>query len=214
MKDIVIIGAGGFGREVAWLIERINNVKSTWNNLGFIDDNLSENENIYDDLKIVSNIDTLLDCKKEIYVVCAVGNSKTRKIIIDKLIKNSNIKFATLIDPAVIMSKSVKIDEGCIICAGSILTVDIKIKRHSIINLSCTVGHDVILNEFTTVYPNVNISGNVNIGICCELGTGTKLIQGKNVGDNTIVGANSCVIKDIPSNVVAVGSPTRIAKYL
>lgn len=210
MKDLYIIGAGGFGREVAWLVERINKVTPTWNIKGFIDDNESLLHSMEDDYEVVGNCH-YLEGLDEVYAVCAVGNAQIRKKIIDKL-ANTNIKFATLIDPSVILSNRVEIGEGSIICAGTILTVDICIGKHVIINLDCTLGHDDIINDFVTIYPSVNASGNVEIGECSEVGTGAQIIQGKKIASNTIIGAGAVVVRDIEERGTYVGSPVRKIK--
>ena len=105
------------------------------------------------------------------------------------------------------MSNCVKIGEGSIVCAGTILTVNIYIGNHVIINLDCTVGHDANLKDFVTLYPSCNISGLVQIEECTEIGTGSQVIQGKNIGGNSIIGAGSVVIKDLGNNITAVGTP-------
>ena len=125
LRDLYIIGAGGFGREVAWLVERINEVNPTWNLKGFIDDNESLWGNVEGDYPVLGGCEYLKSLG-DVYAVCAVGSAKVRKIIIGR-IKESNVKFATLIDPSVLVSKRVEIGEGSIICAGTIITVDIKI---------------------------------------------------------------------------------------
>ncbi len=89
------------------------------------------------------------------------------------------MQFATIVDPSVILSKRVVIGEGTIICAGTIVTVDISIGKHVIINLDCTLGHDDVIEDFVTIYPSVNVSGNVRVGECSEIGTGVQIIQGK-----------------------------------
>lgn len=83
----------------------------------------------------------------------------------------------------------------------------------AIINLDTTVGHDAILDSFVTVYPGCNISGNVHIGQLCEIGTGTQVIQGLSIGDSTVVGADSVVIRDLPANCTAVGVPAKPVKF-
>jgi len=212
LRDLYIIGAGGFGREVAWLVERINEVNSTWNIKGFIDDNQSLHGTYEDDYLVVGGCDYLLDMSEDVWVVCAVGSARVRKIIIEKLSGNSNIKFATLIDPSVICSKRVSIGEGTIICAGTILTVDIAIGKHVIINLDCTLGHDDIIEDYVTIYPSVNVSGMVEVGCCTELGTGMKVIQGKTIGANCIVGAGAVVVRDIEEEGTYVGVPAKQVK--
>lgn len=207
MKDLYIIGAGGFGREVAWLVERINTVTPTWNIKGFIDDNESLWETTEDDYKVLGGCDYLKELR-DVYVVCAVGNVRTRELIIDK-IKNTDIQFATLIDPSVIKSDKVEIGEGSIICAGNIITVDVKIGNHVIINLDCTIGHDDVIHDYVTVYPSVNISGNVEVGKCSELGTGVQIIQGKKIAAYTVIGAGGVVVKDIEEKGTYVGIPAK-----
>lgn len=210
MKDLYIIGAGGFGREVAWLVERINSVQFTWNIKGFIDDNEKLIGTKQDDYEVVGNCDFLKKMNNA-YAVCAIGNAKIRKVIIDRF-RDSSVKFATIIDPSVILSNSVEVGEGTIICAGTIITVDVKIGNHVIINLDCTLGHDDIISDFVTIYPSVNVSGMVHVEECVELGTGTQIIQGKTIMNNIIVGAGSIVLDNLSENGVYVGGPARRIK--
>lgn len=212
LKDLYIIGAGGFGREVAWLVERINQVEATWNIKGFIDDNKSIQGHTEDGYPVLGGTDYLLNQQKEIWVICAVGSAKVRKSIIEKLQVNPNIRFATVIDPSVILSDRIKIGVGTIICAGTILTVDINVGNHVIINLDCTLGHDDVIEDFVTIYPSVNVSGNVLVETCAELGTGMQIIQGKKIGKESILGAGAVVVKDIPEKCTAVGSPARVIR--
>ncbi len=213
MKDLIIIGASGFGREVAWLVERINKVNPEWNLLGFIDDNEALKGTEINGYKVLGVCDNAAEYQNA-YFVCAVGSAKIRKSIIEKLSEIApNIKYATLIDPSVEMSDLVEIGEGTIICAHSILTVNIKIEKHVIINLDCTVGHDAVLYDYVTVYPSVNISGNVTIGEETELGTGMQIIQGIEVGSRTIIGAGAVVVKQIPDDCTAVGAPAKPIKF-
>ena len=184
MKDLYIIGAGGFGREVAWIVERINSIKPTWNLKGFIDDNETLWGSTEGEYHVFGGCE-YLSALEDVYAVCAVGSSNVRKKIIEKL-KDTSVKFATLVDPSVLYSNSVEIGEGAIVCAGTIITVDVNIGDHVIVNLDCTIGHDAVIDDFVTIYPSVNVSGNVLIGECSELGTGTQIIQGKKVISNTI----------------------------
>ncbi len=210
MEDLYIIGAGGFGREVAWLIERINKVKPTWNIVGFIDDNEKLWGNKEGHYKVCGGCEYLKE-QGNVFAVCAVGTAEIRKQIINKL-EGSHIRFATVVDPSVIFSDSVEIGAGTIICAGTILTVDIKIGNHVIINLDCTVGHDDIIEDFVTIYPSANLSGNVRVGRCSELGTGMQVIQGKTISSNTIIGAGAVVVKDCNESGTYVGNPARMIK--
>lgn len=209
MKDIVIVGSGGFGREVAWLIEEINKKKEIWNILGFIDDAKEIGETV-GKYQVIGNLNWLSD--KSVSAVCAIGDPLTRNKVITS-IDNKKIEYPVLIHPSVLLSDSIEIGEGTIICAGSILTVDIKIGEHVIINLDSTIGHDVILENFVTILPSVNISGGVKVEHFVSIGTNSSVIQNLTIGINSTIGAGSTVIRDISKNSVAVGTPAQIIKY-
>ena len=213
MKDLIIFGASGFGREVAWAVERLNKATPTWNLLGFMDDADDIQGTEINGYKVLGKT---VDVVKYVdaYFVVAVGTSRTReKIVSNMKTANPDIKFGTVIDPSVEISDLVTIGEGTIICAHTIITVNIEIGSHVIINLDCTIGHDAILNDFVTLYPSVNVSGFTNIGHAAELGTGMQIIQGKSVADYSIVGAGAVVVKDIPEKCTAVGSPAKPIKF-
>ena len=208
MNDLIIVGASGFGREVAWLVERINAKTHEWKLIGFLDDNPDVAGKTIDGYPVLGSCDKASDYP-EAYFVCAIGSSKIRKSVIEKLGK---VNFATLIDPSVLISDRVTVGEGTVICAGNIITVDIFIGKHVIVNLDCTIGHDAVLHDFVTLYPSVNVSGITEIGECSEIGTGAQIIQMKKIGSNTIVGAGAVVVKDIPDMCTVVGNPAKTIK--
>lgn len=213
MKELIIFGASGFGREVAWAVERINKVSPTWNLLGFIDDDESIQGSAINGYRVLGKTEDIRNYP-DAYFVCAVGASRVREKIVNNMKSvNPDVKFGTVIDPTVEMSDLVTIGEGTIICAHTIITVNIEIGSHVIINLDCTVGHDAVLKDFVTLYPSVNVSGITTIGHAAELGTGMQIIQGKAVGDYSIVGAGAVVVKDIPEKCTAVGSPAKPIKF-
>ncbi|PIC90892.1 transferase [Sporosarcina sp. P21c] len=210
MKDIVIVGAGGFGREVAWLIERINEVKAEWNLIGFVDDNEEIQGKEVNGYKVLGNIEWLNN--QELYVANAIGDPIVKKKVIERLNHSKNI-YPVLVDPNVICSDRVTLGEGSIICAGTIITVNIKVGNHVIVNLDCTIGHDAVLGDYSTILPSVNISGFANIGECVSIGTSSAVLPSVSIGENTIVGAGAVVVKDLPANCTAVGAPAKAIKY-
>ena len=212
MKDLVIIGAGDFGREIANVVERINSVRSEWKLLGFIDDNKEIQGKLIDGYKVIGTSEWLNAADEEIYAICSLGVASTRKKVIAKF-TNANIKWATLIDPDARLYRDSEIGKGSIICGGSILAINTKVHDHVIINLNCTLGHDDIVDDYCVINPGVNISGKVKLNKCVDMGTGAKAIQGLSVGSNTTVGAGAVVIKDLPENCVAVGAPAKPIKF-
>lgn len=212
-KKLVIVGAGGFGREILYQLLEVNRQTNMYEILGFIDDTPELQGKIINDFPVIGNDQWLIDYNSEIYAVICVGNSKARKKIVEKISVNRNVNFPTFIADNVRFSDKIKFGKGCIICLACILTVNITIGDFVIVNLDCTVGHDAVINDFVTLYPSVNVSGNVHIGRGTEIGTGSNLIQGKTVGENTIIGAGAVVIRDIPANCTAVGTPAIPIKF-
>lgn len=208
MNNIIIVGASGFGREVAWLIENSDN----WNVKGFVDDNKDLENKSVNDYPVLGTIDFLLNANEKTNVVVAIGNPQIRKKIVERLQSNKNISFPNIVDKDVIIDRTITLGFGNIICKGNILTTNIEIGNFNHINLSCTIGHDVQFHDYITVYPGVNISGNVIMNDCVEVGTGTKIIQGKKIVEKTVIGAGSVVVKDIVENGTYIGVPAKQMK--
>lgn len=212
MTDIIIVGAGGLGKDVQWLLERINEIEETWNILGYVDDGI-EAGSLVDDLPILGTVDYLLQYEKTVAVVVAVASAKVRRRIIEKLEQNDKLVFPNVIDPSAVLSKRIKMGKGIIVLAGNILSVDIQLGDFCIFNADCTIGHDVVMESYVTVYPSANVSGCVKICRETEIGTGCHIIQGINIGSSTIVGAGAVVIRELPSCCTAVGNPAKPIKY-
>jgi sugar O-acyltransferase (sialic acid O-acetyltransferase NeuD family) len=212
MKKIAIFGIGGFGREVLTLINHINGLSNQYQFIGFFDDAYSKGDYVLS-YEILGGVEDINNINEELAIVVAIGDPKTKKKIIEK-INNSNIYFPTLIHPSVIIGNvnSVKIGKGCIITAHCILTTEIVINDFVILNLACTVGHDTNIGEFSSFMPSVNISGEVLIRKNVYVGTGAKIINQLEIGENTIIGAGAVVSKSLPSNCTAVGVPAKPIK--
>ncbi len=190
----VIIGAGGFAREIKAGLG-LKDVKF------FVDDiYIDERENIFGLSK--------LDVKKHIAVI-AIGSPLEREKIMERL--PNNLEYFTYIDPrAIILDNDINIGKGSIICAGAILTTNINIGEHVIINLNVTIGHDTRISDFTTVSPGANISGNCSIGKSNYIGSNSCIREGISICDNVIIGLNAAVITNINESGVYMGIPAKI----
>ena len=210
MKNLIIIGTGGVGRETALIIEEINNISKEWNLLGFVDDNKNIHGKTINGYKVLGGSEYITDYKDEIYVVCGISNYKIKKSIIEK-IKNTNhmAKFPNIIHPSVKLNRTVEIGEGCIIYENTVITANIKIGNHVIISPKCGIGHDSILHDYVTLLWNVNISGNVVLEEGVTMGSGSTIIQGKKIEVGSFIGAGAVVIENIKPFKKAVGVPTR-----
>jgi sugar O-acyltransferase (sialic acid O-acetyltransferase NeuD family) len=210
LKELYIIGAGGLGKEVKSLIQNINAQIETYLLAGFIDDVVPVGTIIHN-LEVKGNIEFLNHIQKEIQVVIAIGDAKTKKQVFSKL-NSKFISYPTLIHPSSILQEKecIEIGEGSIISANCVLTTDIKIGKHVLLNLNCTIGHDVQINDFVSLMPAVNISGLVHIQKTTYIGTGAIILNGLEIGENAIIGAGAVVTKNIPKDVIAFGVPAKI----
>lgn len=211
-KKIAIYGAGGFAREVAWLIESCSDDKNLYEVACFIDDNPTSHGTLLNDIPVVS-LDVARSRFPQAQAVVAVGSPKVRQILTEKAI-NAGFEVATFIHPRVERSRWIEVGLGTIICAGCILTTNIIIKQHVQINLDCTIGHDVVIGEYTTMAPGVHISGWVHLGKRVYIGTGAVIINGTAgeplvIGDDAVIGAGACVTKSVQPGATVVGVPAR-----
>ncbi|MFA5670052.1 MAG: acetyltransferase [Balneolaceae bacterium] len=210
--NIAIFGAGGFGREVKMLLDQINEVEEQFNFIGYFDDGIEKGTEI-NGFSVLGGIQDLNSFDGELGIVFSLADPKLKKKILSSITKD-DILYPTLIHPSCYIGKdNVDIGEGCIICAGTIITVDINIGKHVILNLSCTVGHDTTIGDYSSFMPSVNISGEIEMGEGVYCGTGAKLINQLKIGEGTIIGAGGVVSKDLPANCTAVGVPAKPIKF-
>ncbi len=201
MKDLIIMGAGDLGKDVAWLVERINEKNSEWNLLGFTEKGDMKQFQGYP----VLGTDDVIENYEDVYVVCALANTAVRERIINTL--PSNARVATLIDPSAVIHRSAKIGEGSMIFAGAMVGIEAKVGKQCVILYNAAVNHDVELGDYTTVYPNATISGRCRIGKYCEIGTGASIIQHVSVCDNVRIGVGAAVFTNIKYPGTTVGNP-------
>lgn len=212
MKSVVIVGAGGFGREVLEIFKDQNRISRSWNILGFVDENKQLQEKTLNSYPVLGGLDWLREHNSDnLGCVVAIGMCETRKQVVERL-QEIGVNFYDAIHPSVIMSDSVKMGTDVIICAGSVLTVNITIGDHVHININSTIGHDAVIGSYCTINPIVAINGNNHLGEGVYVGTGATFIQEVSIGSWSTIGAGAVVIGDIPEKVTAVGVPAKVVK--
>ncbi|MEY4758176.1 MAG: hypothetical protein RJA34_3074, partial [Pseudomonadota bacterium] len=177
-QPIVIFGAGGFGREVLQLIHDINRANpaaTVWEPLGFVVDAAYVDDRLVNGLPIVGSPDWLVT-HPEVRIVLAVGAPAVRRRTVASWTSISPDRYATLVHPRAWVGDHVGIGHGSVICAGALITTNITIGQHVHVNIGCTIGHDAVLEDFVTLNPSVNISGNVRLGTGVDVGTRAALI--------------------------------------
>lgn len=210
LKKPIIIGSGGFGREIAQYINDINKINYEYQILGFVDDDISKKDCIFNGIKVLGNLDILNDLNKtdEIFVFCAIANPSVKQQMSQRINKYGN-KTINIIHPTAYLSPYISLGTNVLISPMCILTTNITIGDFVHLNPQCGIGHDTVIEDYSTLYWNVNTGGFVHIGSLTELGTKTFIKQGISIGNNVISGAGAVIVKDIKSNLIVKGVPAK-----
>lgn len=207
MKSLAIIGASGHGKVVADLAELLG-YKVTFFDDAYPAIQSNEHWPIAGDFDCLLKLPELYD-----YAIVAVGNNQVRNTLCIKLI-NKGFKLATLIHPSSVISNYAEVSAGSVIFANAVVNAFAQVGKYCIINTGAIVEHDCVIGNSVHLSPNVALAGGTKIGDFSWLGVGTVTKELIQIGDGTIIGANSTVIGNIPSSVIAVGTPAVINKYL
>ena len=204
-EPLLIYGAGGLGKEVLSLV----NATDRYEVKGFLDDGIQRGT-IIKGVKILGGYDELRSFDYPINLVLALG-SPSSKVDLLKKMDRSGVTFPILRHPSVILqdASAIEIGEGTILCAGSILTTDIRIGSHVLVNLNCTIGHGVTIGTASSLMPGVNVAGEVTIGSSALIGSGVNVINRVTIGDNSIVGMGAVVLRDVAMGATVAGIPAK-----
>lgn len=211
MIKLVVVGAGGCGREVLQLALHQNGVEPTWDILGFVDDNKNLKGAKINGLPVLGDIDWLAANAAGKYVVIALGEPELKKRVGERL-QGTGIRYATLIHPTAVIGEFVELGEGTMVCAGAVLTVNIKVGKHVIINVNCFIGHDAVIEDYVTLAICTNVMGEVTVGEGCYVASGVTIRNRVYIGPKTIIGLGSTVVGNLPGGIVALGCPAKVVR--
>ncbi|MCH8545308.1 MAG: acetyltransferase [Cryomorphaceae bacterium] len=195
MQNVVIYGAGGFGREVHSMLKA-----SSLGFHGFVDDKLDN---------VLGN-GHWLGRQSELHVILANGNSHERRRMYHNIQKAAH-HFPNVIHPNATLqdTSTIKLGKGIIITSGCTLTTSIVVGDFSILNLHTTVGHDVCIGQFVSIMPAVNLGGGVVVEDDVYIGTNATVLPFIRVGKGAVIGAGAVVTKDVPPGVTVKGIPAK-----
>lgn len=212
-ESLYIVGTGGFAREVAQLAFDLGK----WRIASFVSNNPEEYGQTLGGYPILAEHQFLTVFSRpedfparSVAVAVALGNPSAKKRVVEQLRQVPAFHFPSLIHPSVLIGNRVSNEEGCILCARSVLTVDIHLEAFVTINLACTIGHDVVIGRYASLMPGVHLSGYVRVGQEAYLGVGAAVLEHKTVGCRSVVGAQAMVRSDLPIDGTYVGVPARL----
>ncbi len=211
-QRIVVIGAGGFAREVKWLIEEIGRASPGPEFAGYVVSDLSRLGE-HDSRGEVLGDYGWLRANAGAFDALAIGigtPAARLKVSRELLPEFPAARWPALIHPTVRLDRaSAEIGPGVLLCAGVIGTVNVRLRAFSLVNLSCTIGHEADVGEGCVLNPTVNISGGVVLEEGVLVGTGAQVLQYLRVGKGATVGAGSVVTKPVEPGVTVVGMPAK-----
>ena len=206
MKDVIIVGAGGFGREVVQIINDNNKIKREYNILGFIDDNANALNGKKCNYAILDSISSHSP-KSECIYICAIANPLLKEKIMLQL-KQNGAKFESLIHHTASVSEYASLGEGLVAYPNSWIGAD-AIIGDFVTLLSSNIGHDAQVGSFTTISSNCDLTREVNIGKRCFLGSSVSIIPERKIGDDVYICAGSVVFTNVKEGRKVMGYPAK-----
>jgi sugar O-acyltransferase (sialic acid O-acetyltransferase NeuD family) len=202
-QRLVIVGAGGHGREVLDVVEAVGG----YDVVGFLDDGEPDETLVGErGLTVFRSLDDV-GAAGDIAVVLAIGDPRLRMKVAERL--SSTAVADALVHPLASLGSRCRIDAGSVIAAGARLTTNVNVGRHCYIGPNATIGHDAVLLDGATVYPGAVVSGSVTIGRAATIGAGAAVRQGVHIGAAALVALGAGVVRDVPEGTTVAGTPAR-----
>ncbi|MCW4385032.1 acetyltransferase [Salinibacterium sp. SYSU T00001] len=209
-QPLIVIGAGGFGRETLDVIEAINAVAPTFDLLGVIDAHPSEValQRLHARGVTFLGTDEAIILERDAQFVAAIGSPSVRETVTARLVA-AGAQPATLVHPAAVIGSVPRIGRGSVVCAGAQVSTNVSIGEYVHINPNATIGHDAVLEDFVSINPGGIVSGEVFVESGALVGAGAVILQGLRVGRGSTVGAAACVVRDVAPTATVKGIPAR-----
>ncbi len=206
MKDMIIVGAGGFGREMLQWITDINQENKTWNIKGFLDDNRNALDKYSYPIKVIGTIKDWVPSANEVFA-CAIANPDIKETVV-KHLKSRGAEFASIIHPNAAIGSYNQLGEGVVIYPGARIAVDVKIGDF-VTFLHSFAGHDVRIGDYSTVFGGSSLNGFVNVGRSVMISSHVDVIPERKIGDHAFIGAGSVVVDNVKANTKVFGNPAK-----
>lgn len=211
MKKLVIVGAGGCGREVLQWAKDINEKENRWSIKGFLDDDLNALNGKKCSVTVLSTVDEYV-VQPDDEFVCCIGNSKIRKMAVEKL-RGKGAVFTSLIHPNAVIADSCILGENVILYPYALISDNTVIGDGCIINMYSSVAHDSVLGEYCTISAHCDITGICTLGDRVFMGSTSHVVPNSKISDDVYICAGSTVMTRVRAGMKVLGNPAKIIKF-
>ena len=210
MQDIAIYGAGGFGKEVACILNKINELEPTWKLVGFFDDGVLKDTPISHFGQVLGGLSELNAWETSIAIAFAIANPKVIDMLVNK-ITNPLVSYPNIIHPEVFFADpiSFKIGRGNVIVRGCSFSVDVTVGDFNQMNSLSSLAHDVVMGSFNVLMPLTRVSGEVKIGNYNIFGLNTLILQQIKIGNHVRTGPGAVLMTKPKDGLLYMGNPAR-----
>lgn len=207
MKNLIIVGAGGFGRELLQWCKDIQKVKREWDIMGFIDDNLAALDGYLCNYKVLGTIDEWRPRENQVFAL-AVADPKTKENVVERLARRG-AEFVSVIHPDAKIGDFNKLGNGLVLYPNARITVNVTIGDFVTVLDNTSIGHDVVIGDYTTISASCGINGHVEVGKYSFFGCNASTIPGIRIGDECHIGVGSVVVNNIKPRMHVFGNPAK-----
>jgi len=219
MHKLIIVGAGGFGAEAAWVAREMTSVSSRadslntgWNLVGFADSDERKRQTLHAGYPVHGTIEQAAEAfDDELWFFCAIGDNSARQHLASAA-QLLGWKPATLVHPTALIADTASVLAGTYVGPGSVVSNNARVGEHVIINMHVSLGHDVVVGDYSQLSPGSRISGFCHIEDLVFLGSNAVLMPGTQVGRGAVVGACSLARGQVEADTTVCGVPARIVR--
>ncbi len=208
LVGLVIIGAGGFGREVADVAQAREGATASMRLLGFVDDGTPDDTLLRrQGVPLLGTTAELARWSTSRFVVAIADPAVRRRL--DAVALAAGLEPASLLHPTAVLGSDLRLGPGLIMAAHTSITTNVDVGRHVHMDRNVTVGHDSTLGDYVTLHPGATLSGNVTVGDGATIGSNAVVLPGVSLGAGVTVGAGAAVLSDVGDGETVAGVPAR-----
>ncbi len=210
MKKLLLYPSRSGSREVLLAIEQMNNIKPTWEILGFIDENPENVGTIVDGYPVYGTDHK--EKARDVYGICGYMDPKVRQRIIEQHIEGKGLSLATIIHPTVNLPRDFEAGPGTIIMPHVTISFDVKLGKGVFVLWNSLLGHHLRAGDYATILSSANITGGCSIGNRTIIGAGATLNQDISIGNDCLIGIGTTVLTNVGDNKSVIALPRQIVR--